>query len=74
MIITVKLFATLRNYNEKIMTIEVLENITVKEVALQVKLPIEEIAIIMINGRSCKLDATLKENDTLAFFPAVGGG
>lgn len=74
MIITVKLFATLRNYNDKIMTIEVLENATVMEVALQVKLPIEEIAIIMINGRSCKLDATLKENDTLAFFPAVGGG
>ncbi len=74
MIITVKLFATLRNYNEKIMTIDVLETATVKDVVLQVNLPIEEIAIIMINGRSCKLDATLVENDTLAFFPAVGGG
>lgn len=74
MIITVKLFATLRNYNEKIMTVDIPETATVKDVAIQVKLPIEEIAITMINGRGCKLDATLKENDTLAFFPAVGGG
>jgi len=72
--VTLKLFATLRNYNEKIISVEVHDSATVREIALKYNLPIDEIAIIMINGIGGSLDTNLKNNDTLSLFPLVGGG
>ncbi|MDN5352453.1 MAG: sulfur-carrier protein [Clostridiales bacterium] len=72
--ITVKLFATLRNYYEKEFSLEVPDDATPGTVVKQLNLPDKDIAIIMINGRGQKLDAPLSESDVLALFPPVGGG
>ncbi|MCK8061123.1 MULTISPECIES: MoaD/ThiS family protein [unclassified Fusibacter] len=72
--ITVKLFATLRENREKIMTMDVKEGTTPLEISQLIEIPHEDIAIIMINGRSCELNTPLKEEDVLALFPPVGGG
>lgn len=72
--ITIKLFANLRETREKESVMEVPEGISVEEVVRLLEIPVEEAAIIMINGRGKKLDAILKDNDVLALFPPVGGG
>jgi molybdopterin converting factor small subunit len=72
--ITVKLFATLRNFGENIQEIDVDDSIKVEDVIEKLKLPLEDVSIIMINGIGSKLESTLKDGDVLAIFPLVGGG
>lgn len=72
--VTIKLFATLRNYNENQQLLEVNEGVTPKDIINELNVPEAEVAIIMINGRGSKLDSVLKDSDVLALFPAVGGG
>lgn len=72
--ITVKLFATLRHNREKIMSMDIVENTTPIDIANQLQIPIEEIAIIMVNGRRVNPETVLVEEDVLALFPPVGGG
>jgi molybdopterin converting factor small subunit len=72
--ITVKLFATLRVNREKIMTLEVEDGTTPRMISERLEIPVVDVAIIMVNGRSVPLDHKLVENDVLALFPPVGGG
>ena len=72
--ITVKLFATLRENREKIMILDVEQGITPRLISHQLNIPVEEVAIIMINGRSVSIDTPLNPEDVLALFPPVGGG
>ena len=44
------------------------------EVAQRLGLPLQDIKLVMINGRQASLDATIAPNDQIAFFPPVGGG
>ncbi len=72
--VTVKLFATLREYGDNIRTLDFDEGTSVFQVIQALDLPEGDIAIIMINGRHAKPETELKENDVLALFPPVGGG
>lgn len=72
--ITVKLFATLRENREKIMHLEISEGSAVIQVIKHLEIPLEDIAIVMVNGRSSGLEAPLCDEDVLALFPPVGGG
>ncbi|CBH20951.1 ThiamineS protein [Acetoanaerobium sticklandii] len=72
--ITVKLFANLRENREKIMDMDVSSDTTVKEIIESLGIPLQDVAIIMINGRGTNFDAVLKSDDVLALFPPVGGG
>ncbi len=70
----IRLFATLREGREKVFHIS---DINIKngfDLAEKLKIPKEEIAIFLINGRHSKLDANLKDDDIIAIFPPVGGG
>ena len=44
------------------------------EVAQRLGLPLQDIKLVMINGRQATLEATISPNDQIAFFPPVGGG
>lgn len=72
--ITVKLFATLREYGQKMMEMQVGGQVSPASIIRDLNIPANEVAIIMINGRSVGRDEQLKEADVLALFPAVGGG
>lgn len=74
MTITVKLFATLRENREKIFPLDLGANATPIDVCTILDIPIETVAIIMVNGRSVQKDSALNDNDVLALFPPVGGG
>lgn len=72
--ITVKLFATLRTNRFKINTMEFPEETTILAVAAALDIPREELALTLVNGISVEDSHTLKDGDTLAIFPPVGGG
>jgi sulfur-carrier protein len=72
--ITVKLFATLREGREKIQTFDLSSCTTPKDFLNLLGISIQEVAILLINGRDGEFDRILSENDTLSIFPPVGGG
>lgn len=74
MIVHVKLFATLRYGRFAVGEIEFPEGTTVAQVLTQINIPAGEVAIILINGRSSDVETVLRDSDTLALFPPVGGG
>jgi sulfur-carrier protein len=74
MIITVKLFATLRNGRFKVEPREYPPLSTVEQVVADLNITREEVAMILVNGHSAGPDKQLNDGDTLALFPPVGGG
>lgn len=72
--VLVKVFATLRENREKEAMKELDEGTTILQVIQSLDIPVDDVAIIMLNGRSCETDVVLKEADVLALFPPVGGG
>ena len=72
--IEIRLFATFREGREKIYYMEA-EKIKKVSDALEIlRIPEEEVAICLINGRHSKGDTEVKDGDILAVFPPVGGG
>jgi len=74
--VKVKLFANLRKYGTPKSVIEIPEGSTIKSILEEIKIPKEEKKLIfMVNG-SPRYDRNLviKDKDTLAIFPPIGGG
>jgi molybdopterin converting factor small subunit len=72
--VTVKLFASFRAGRFDIETVAYPLGTTVADVADSLKLPSNELGIMMINNRHVKLDSLIADGDTLALFPLLGGG
>ncbi len=74
--VTVKLFANLRKYGVPKSVVEVPEGSTIKSVLKKVKIPNEEKKLILMVNGSPRYDRNLviKDRDTLAIFPPIGGG
>lgn len=72
--VNVKLFATLRDGRFKQEKMELGDNTKVFDVLEKCNLPLEEVAISMVNGRDVTNDHQLQDGDTLSLFPPVGGG
>lgn len=54
--------------------IDVDRGTSVREVALCLSIPEQEVKLIMVNGAHADWETTLTGNERLAFFPPVGGG
>lgn len=54
--------------------LELDEAMSAAALAKKIGLPIEEIKIIMLNGRHASLEDTVRDGDRVAYFPPVGGG
>lgn len=72
--IKVRLFATLREGRGKELVIPLEEPLTPMHIIDILKIPIEEVAILLINGRDGQIEAQLTEQDVVSIFPPVGGG
>ena len=77
--LTVKLSTTLRDcvpgYKpEEGLSLDMPEGSTAESLARHLGLPLQDIKIVMINGRQRKAGDLLRDGDRVAFFPAVGGG
>lgn len=72
--IKVRLFATLRHGRGKEMFLDMPKDSSVQNVLELLKIPKEDVAILLINGRDGALDAKMNDSDLLSIFPPVGGG
>lgn len=70
----VKLFATLREGREKIVHLPWHQHLTPRMILEELKIPEEEVAILLVNGRTGNMDKPLEREDYLSVFPPVGGG
>ncbi len=48
--------------------------LTVRDVAVAAGVRVDDVAIVMINGRISELDSPLCDHDRVGLFPAVSGG
>lgn len=74
MTIKVRLFATLRSERGKEVMVDGPEEMTCRYIINNLKIPEEEVAILLINGRDGQLDTPLSSEDVVSIFPPVGGG
>ena len=72
--ITVKLFANLREGREKQYQFPPEGMQKAGDVINRLGISAEEVAILLINGRHSKPEDALKDGDLVALFPASGGG
>lgn len=73
--IVVKLFATLRTGRGKQVLLPLSPGVTTpRELITALDIPLEDVAILLVNGRDGRLDQALNEEDYLSIFPPVGGG
>ncbi len=72
--VTVKLFASLSRGRFAVGVFDGEAALTVRDILASLKIPEEEASIIFINGRHEDVDAAVRDGDTLALFPPVGGG
>ena len=72
--ITIKLFATLRDFGPDIQEMSVSENSTIEKVVKSLNLPEDIPLLTIVNGVHTDPKEVLKTGDVLALFPPVGGG
>lgn len=72
--VTIKLFAHFRNGRFKEAERSLAPGTDCRQVILGLDLKLSEMGIVMVNGAHVPVDYQLKEGDTLALFPLVGGG
>ena len=74
MIVIIRLFAHFRNGRFAEAERSFPEGVDCRQVVLALGLRPGEVGILLVNGQHAPLDARLKEKDTLALFPLIGGG
>lgn len=72
--VTVKLFATFRDGRFKVEEWDLPEKSCLLGVLQSLNIKPEEVAICLVNGRNVNEQQDLKDGDTIALFPPVGGG
>lgn len=72
--IEVRLFATFREGREKIIFMEPDTVATAGDILNALAIEVEDVAILLINGRHRKPEDTVQKGDVVALFPPVGGG
>ncbi|MFV0424080.1 MAG: MoaD/ThiS family protein [Bacilli bacterium] len=72
--IKVKLFAYFRDGRGKELDFEYRENLTILDIANELEIKEELLAITLINGKRYSLDTVVEDGKTVFLFPPVGGG
>ena len=78
--IELKLYASLGKYMPQALVekkqgfLEVGEGTTIEALLKELKMPLETVKLIFINGVHAKHDDVLKEGDRVGVFPPVAGG
>ena len=77
--VEVRLFASFTKYlpddaeGQKVI-LDLAEGTTVKQVLVQLRVPLEEIKLVFINSVHTEIEDVLKDGDRMGAFPPVGGG
>lgn len=74
MTITVKLFATLRDGRFETRKFDHPAGVVVGDLVRQLGIAEKDVALIIIDGRHSDLSHEIKNGETIALFPPIGGG
>ena len=75
MFITLKCFATLRQYQpEEAEHLELPPGTSIEDLLQRLGIDSREVKLIFVNNKSASRTTLLEEGDTVGLFPAVGGG
>jgi sulfur-carrier protein len=74
MVVEVRLFATLREGRFKKKDIGLPPAGSLKSLLERLKIPEEEVGILLVNGRNACGDYILAADDIVSIFPLIGGG
>ena len=72
--IEVRLFATLREGRGKVQMLSAADFACAGDIIRYLQIPVEEVAILLVNGFHRKPETAVKAGDVVALFPPVGGG
>jgi molybdopterin converting factor small subunit len=72
--VKLKLFATLREDRFDIADREVKSGTSINDIMNELNLAEEDVAIIFVNNRHADPEYIIHNQDTIAFFPPIGGG
>ncbi len=72
--VEVRLFATLRRGRFNRQVLDLLPESTVQDVLRRLALGLDEVAILLVNGREARPDQELHGGDIVSLFPGLGGG
>ena len=71
---TIKLFASFQRGRFAVETRDYPPFTSVAEIAHDLKIPVTEIGVVLVNARHVELDFCPAAGDILAIFPVIGGG
>jgi molybdopterin synthase sulfur carrier subunit len=72
--ITVKIYATLREGRQKIYELSSAEFSSAGDIMSYLNIPAGEVAILLINGFHSKAGDAVRDGDTISLFPPCAGG
>ena len=74
--VRVRLNLTLKKYsqNEELVEVRIQKDTPLKAVLGQIGLPVEEVGLVIRNGRWASRECTVGEDDELNLFPIISGG
>ena len=72
--IEVRVFATLRQGRDKVTMLSPEGIACAGDILDRMRIPREEVSILLINGFHQKSETPVKDGDVVALFPPVGGG
>lgn len=76
-VLEVRLYATLRKYTtvkDGVFPYSVDDGDRVEDLLKNLKIGVDEVKLIMINGRAAETDHFLNNGDRVGIFPPIGGG
>lgn len=77
--VEVRLFASLRKYHPSAgdsdaFNLDLDAQAELGDLVTELKIPRQEIGVLMVNGKWQKENYTLKDGDRIGIFPLIGGG
>jgi len=77
--VTIKVFASLVNYVPGTAAgvpfdFEIAHRTTVSELVKSLKIPLKDVAIVLVNGKDKIAQHELNNGDEVSIFPLIGGG
>ncbi len=74
MVVEIRLFATLREGRFRNKQIQFPGEALLGDLLENLKIPQEQVGILLVNGRTATAQSKLAEDDVVSIFPPIGGG
>jgi molybdopterin converting factor small subunit len=77
-VVEVRLYAVLRKHTPQntsgIISVEIPVGTCIRDLVEMLDISLEDIKMIMVNGKQAELNSVLRDSDRVGIFPPIGGG